>query len=99
MSTYICVKSSNGEKQEVKIGDDGHIYNSQGRDLGIKVSPNGNIVNHYGRILQEGKNVKDYLEKTGFFDWDFFKEVFITSFSIFKKYWQKLFLFYNIKTL
>lgn len=63
MSTYIRVKSSNGEIQEVKIGDDGHIYNSQGRDLGIKVSANGNIVNHYGRILQEGKNVKDFLEK------------------------------------
>lgn len=84
MSTYIRVKNSNGETKEVKIGDDGHLYNSHGRDLGIKVSTNGNIVNHSRRILQEGKNVKDYLEKTGFFDWDFFKEVFITSFLFFK---------------
>lgn len=52
---------------EVKVGFQGRIY-IKGKDTGFYVSSKGNILNNSGIIMQEGLDIRRFLQMQGLID-------------------------------
>lgn len=65
--TIIANCKKNKKTVEVKVGFQGRIY-INGKDTGFYVSSKGNILNNSGRIMQEGLDIRRFLQLQGMID-------------------------------
>ena len=65
--TIIANCKKNKKTVEVKVGFQGRIY-INGKDTGFYVSSKGNILNNSGRIMQEGLDIRGFLQLQGMID-------------------------------
>ena len=65
--TIIANCKRKGKSVNVEVGFQGRIY-INGKDTGFYVSSKENILNNSGRIMQEGLDIRRFLQMQGLID-------------------------------